>query len=132
MKNKKVLIAPAASCFDKYIKTHQKIVRIACYSATVFPFDDVQAVQRHFNEILKLNNWKISGVYTDDNSIQNNKNNFEKLLNKCRNNDIDVVVCDLLENLPKRPEQLIQLNIPIYVLEKGLLFDNENYRIFPD
>ena len=107
-------------------------MRIACYSATVLPFHDVQEVQRHYSSLLKFSNWKISEIYTDDNSIRNNKNDFEKLLSMCRSDKIDVVVCDWLENLPERPEQLIELKIPIYVLEKGLLIDSENYPVFSD
>lgn len=126
MMNKKVMIIPPTEAFCKYIKTEIASLRVAVYAEKLFPFQDVQIIQRRYSYILSLrNNWKLVGIYTEDNSIHKNKNNFRKLLNMCKNRKIDMVICNFLEHLSEKAKLLKEMGIPICVLEDNLVIDNK-------
>lgn len=126
MMNKKVLIIPPADTFSKYVKTEKGSLRVAFYAEKLFPFHAVQMMQGYYSYILSLqSNWKLVGIYTDDNSINKNKNNFNKLLDLCKSRKIDMVICNSPECLSERTKLLNEMKIPIYVLGDNRIIDNE-------
>lgn len=65
------------------------------------------------------------GVYTDDSSIGNNKNDFKKLLKLCERRKVDMIMCNSQEHLSEKTKQLNEMGIPIYVLEESMIIDHE-------
>lgn len=126
MANKKVFIIPPVDAFQKYLKTKKGSLQVAVYVEKLFPFKTVQMMQGYYSCILSLrSNLKLVGIYTDDNSISNNKNDFRKLMNLCENKRIDMVICNSLELLSEWTRLLNEIKIPIYVLKDNLIIDNE-------
>lgn len=126
MENNKVWTIPSADAFRKYAKTEKGILRIAVYAEKLFPSNTVQMMQMRYSNIMRLrNNWKLVGVYTNDNNINKNKHDFRKLLNLCENKKIDMVICNSQEHLSEKTKLLNEMKIPIYVLEDNLIINNE-------
>lgn len=65
------------------------------------------------------------GVYSDDSSIGNNKNDFKKLLKLCERRKVDMIMCSYLEDLTEKMKLLNKIEIPIYVLEESRIIDHE-------
>ncbi len=123
MENKKVLIIPPANVFSRYVRTRGGLLRMAVYTVRLFPFD---AAQMRFSEILRLrNNWSLVGVYTDNGSIGNNKNDFRKLMKLCERRKVDMIMCSSKEHLSEKITLLNKIGIPIYIIEESRIIDHE-------
>jgi len=120
---KKVLMIAPVSAFSRYVKARDGMLRIAVYTERVSPFD---AIQKRFSNILRLsNNWSLVGVYTDESSIGNNKNDFKKLLKLCERRKIDMIMCSSQEHLSEKTKLLNEMGITIYVLEDSKIIDHK-------
>ncbi len=123
MGNKKVLIIHPADIFSRYARAGDGMLRIAVYSERSFPID---AVQKRFANILRLmKNWSLVGVYSDDSSNSNNKNDFKKLLKLCEGRKVDMIMCRSQEDLPEKTVLLNEMGIPIYVIDESRIIDHE-------
>jgi len=64
MGNKKVLVIPPVSTFNRYARAKDGMMRFAVYTGGLLPLDTVQMC---FANILRqMKNWRMVGVYTND------------------------------------------------------------------
>jgi hypothetical protein len=85
MVNRKVLVIPASSVFLKYRKIEKDFLRVAVYSEKLFPLQTADMMQRFYSNVFSMqSSWKLVGIYTGDNGLSKNKDNFSMLLKLCK------------------------------------------------
>lgn len=129
MGNKKVIMIPSTDAFKEYVKFKNGTLRIAVYTEEqlseygVCPLE-VCPLEEYYKHIFALRkNWRLVGVYTNENYSIKNKHSFQKLLKGCQGQKIDLVICNSFTYISEEIKQINETKIPIYDLKNNRMIN---------
>ncbi len=113
-----------------------KVLNVAAYARVSSGKDamlhSLEAQVRYYSEYIQSHHdWHFCGVYADEamTGTKSNRDNFQLLLQKCREGEIDLILCKSISRFARNTVTLLETIRELKNLGIGVIFEEQNINI---
>ncbi len=110
-----------------------KVLNVAAYARVSSGKDamlhSLEAQVRYYSEYIQSHHdWHFCGVYADEamTGTKSNRDNFQLMLQKCRDGEIDLILCKSISRFARNTVTLLETVRELKALGIGVIFDEQN------
>lgn len=110
-----------------------KVLNVAAYARVSSGKDamlhSLEAQVRYYSEYIQIHHdWHFCGVYADEamTGTKSNRDNFQLMLQKCREGEIDLILCKSISRFARNTVTLLETVRELKNLGIGVIFEEQN------